>query len=54
MVARARHIKHAHAMAETMDVVTSEMVFRNFKAPPIPRFTCQFYTTLEVRLRVRL
>lgn len=53
MAARARHITHAHTMAETMDVITSEMVFRNSKAPPILRFTCQFYATLEVRLRVR-
>ena len=54
MAARARHIAHTHTMAETMDVITSEMVFRNSKAPPIIRFTCQFYATLEVRLRVRL
>lgn len=53
MAARARHIAHAHTMAETMDVITSEMVFRNSKAPPILRFTCQFYATLEVRFRVR-
>lgn len=31
MAARARHIAHAHTMAETMDVITSEMVFRNSK-----------------------
>ena len=54
MAARARHITHAHTMAETMDVITSEMVFRNSKAPPINRFTSQFYASLRVRFRVSL
>ena len=47
MAARARHITHAHTMAETMDVITSEMVFRSSKTPPINRFTSQFYTSVR-------
>lgn len=46
MAARARHIAHAHTMAETMDVIASEMVFRNSKAPPINLTYIAFLTNI--------